>query len=197
MALLLPELGSNWSASVIVAVLVCGLGLVTVARIRSVCGDPTATVPTLHSPVVESYVPWLGMSDTNDRPDGSRSVTWASVAASGPLLLSVTVKVTVSPTLGVGLLTVLESARSACCGTMTTLALLSVVSGSNWSLSRMSAVLIRGIGLSTLARIFRVCGVAVVTVPTFQTPGKGVYVPWLGVSNRKVSPEGSTSCTST
>ena len=56
------------------------------------------------------------------------------VAASGPLLVRVTVKVTVSPTLGVALLTVLVRARSACCGVSVALALLLPLVGSNWSL---------------------------------------------------------------
>ena len=55
------------------------------------------------------------------------------MAASGPLLVSVTVKVIVSPTLGVGSLTVLVSARSACCGVSVALAVLLAVLGSNWS----------------------------------------------------------------
>ncbi len=89
--MLLAVLGSNWSACVIVAVFVCELGLTTVAWTTSVAGEPTLTVPTLHSPVAGLYVPWLGVSETNDRPAGSRSVTWAFVAASGPLSVRVTV----------------------------------------------------------------------------------------------------------
>ena len=69
----------------IVAVFVCGSGLTTVAWITSVAGEPTLTVPTLQSPVAGLYVPWLGEAETNDRPAGSRSVTWAFVAAFGPL----------------------------------------------------------------------------------------------------------------
>ena len=54
LAVLLVVLGSNWSAWLIVAVLVCGLGLSTVAWIVRVTGDPTLTVPTLHRPLAES-----------------------------------------------------------------------------------------------------------------------------------------------
>ena len=53
-------------------------------------------------------MPWLGLADTKVSPAGSRSVTCTPVAASGPLLVSVTVKVIWSPTLGVGLLTVFD-----------------------------------------------------------------------------------------
>ena len=53
------------------------------------------------------------MAETKVRPDGSRSVTCTPVASDGPLLVNVTVKVMVSPTLGVWLLTVLVTARSA------------------------------------------------------------------------------------
>ena len=58
------------------------------------------------------------------------------VAASGPGLVRVMVKVIVSPTLGVASLTVLVTARSACCGVSVTLALLLLATGSNWSGSR-------------------------------------------------------------
>ena len=50
---------------------------------------------------------------TSWRPVGSRSVRVAPVARPGPLLVSVTVNVTWSPTLGVGLDAVLATARSA------------------------------------------------------------------------------------
>ena len=92
------------------------------------------------------------------------------MAASGPLLVSVTVNVIVSPTLGVALLTAFARARSACCGVSVALALLFAVSGSNWSLCPTVAVLVCGLALTTVARIVSVCGIVVVTVPTVQTP---------------------------
>ncbi len=91
LAVLLPVSGSNWSAPVIVAVLVCAPGLTTVARIRSVCGDAVVTVPTAQIPLTASYVPRLGVAMTNVTPAGRRSVTCTPVAASGPLSVSVTV----------------------------------------------------------------------------------------------------------
>src|SRR6516164_7054001 len=89
-ALLLPGLGSNWSAAVIVAVLVCGPELTTRAWMVRVSGVAAGTMPTIHRPVVLLYVPRLGVADTKVRPPGSRSVTATLVAASGPLLVKVT-----------------------------------------------------------------------------------------------------------
>ena len=45
----------------------------SVARIISVGVDKVVTVPTTQSPLAGSYVPWLGVAETNDRPAGSRS----------------------------------------------------------------------------------------------------------------------------
>ena len=128
-----------------VAVLVSGSGLSTRAVRISVGVAVVRTSPTVQTPVELSYVPWLGVSETNVSPAGSRSVSTTLVAASGPALLSLTRKVIVSPTLGVGSLTVLATDRSACWGVSRTLSLLLVVSGSNWSgISRSSAVLVCG-----------------------------------------------------
>ena len=85
------------------------------------------------------------MAETNDRPGGQQVGHLDIVAASGPLLVRVTVKVIVSPTLGVGLLTVLATARSACCGVSMALAVLLAVLGSNWSASVIVAVLVCGV----------------------------------------------------
>src|SRR5262249_54082855 len=53
------------------------------------------------------------------RPGGRGSLTMTPVAASGPLLPTIRVKVIVSPTTGAASLTDLVRARSACCGTVT------------------------------------------------------------------------------
>ena len=116
------------------------------------------------------YVPWLGVAETNVRPAGSRSVTWTLVASFGPLLVRVTVKVIVSPTLGVGLLTVLVRARSACCGVTTALAVLLAVLGSNWSAWLIVAVLVDGFGLATVAWMTSVWAVERPRFPTVQVP---------------------------
>ena len=49
-ALLFAGFGSNWSLCETDAVLPGGLGEITVAVIVRVCGDPTLTVPTVHTP---------------------------------------------------------------------------------------------------------------------------------------------------
>src|SRR6478735_333132 len=100
-ALLLPVLGSNWSAAETVAVLVRGRPDTTVAVSVSVADAGAVSVPTSQRPVVESYVPWSGFAVPKVRPAGRRSVTWTPVASSGPLLVSITVNVTWSPTFGV------------------------------------------------------------------------------------------------
>src|SRR5208337_3229083 len=88
---LLAVLGSNWSEWVIVAVLAVDLALTTMAWIWSDWGAVASTVPTVQRPVVELYVPWLGIAATNRRLDGKTSVTCTLVAGSGPLSDSVIV----------------------------------------------------------------------------------------------------------
>src|SRR5262245_1051978 len=97
-----------------VPVLVCGLGLTTVAMMFSVCGTPELTVPTFHNPVARSEERRVGKDDRKLTPAGSWSVTCTPVAASGAVTDGVTVKVIVSPTLGVASLTVLASDSLAC-----------------------------------------------------------------------------------
>jgi hypothetical protein len=76
----------------------------------------------------------------------------------------------VSPTLGVGLLTDLLTARSACWGVTVAEPVLLPVSGSNWSAWLIRAVLVSALGETTVAWISKVWAVVVVTVPTVQTP---------------------------
>src|SRR6516165_7944546 len=99
------------------------------------------------------------MADTKVNPAGKASLTLTFVAASGPLLLRVTVKITVSPTLGVASFTVLVNARSACCGVTVTLAWLLVEFGSNWSEWLIVAVFVSAFGLATVAMMVSVWGV--------------------------------------
>src|SRR5262249_27885814 len=101
---------------------------------------------------------------------GSRSVTCTFVAVSGPIFERLMVKVTVPPTLGVGLLTVLANARSACCGVVVIDAELLATLGSNWSELVTVAVLVCAAGETILAWMVSVWGVVVVTVPTVHTP---------------------------
>src|SRR5438045_1257475 len=105
LALSLPVLGSNWSRALTVAVFVWASGLSTVAVMIRVALPRLATAPTSHTPVPEVYVPWLGVLLTIVSPAGNRSVTLMPLASLGPLLVSVMVKVIVSSTLGVALLT--------------------------------------------------------------------------------------------
>lgn len=51
----------------------------------------TARLPTVQTPVLESYVPWLGVADKNVRPLGSKSLTVTSVVLVGPALVKVRV----------------------------------------------------------------------------------------------------------
>src|SRR5262249_18444736 len=108
---------------------------------------------------------------------GSRSCTVTLVAASGPALVSVTVKVIVSPTLGAVLLTLLVSDKSARCGLSVALPWLLPPLGSNWSLWLIGAVLVCAVGLTTFAWSWSVCGVPGLTVPSVQTPVTGLYEP--------------------
>jgi hypothetical protein len=85
-------------------------------------------------------------------------------------LARVTVKVTVWPTLGVGLFTVLVRARSACCGVTVELALLLPGSGSNWSAALIVAVFVSALGLTTFAWICKIGAAAAATVPTVHRP---------------------------
>ena len=95
------------------------------------------------------------------------------MAASGPALVRVTVKVIVSPTLGRGSLTVLLSCRSDCCGVSVALAWLLPVCGSNWSLWPTLAVLVSAWGPSTSAVKVRVWETPGARVPTAQIARKG------------------------
>src|SRR4051812_20959256 len=88
----------------------------------------------------------------------SRTTTW--VAASGPLLVTVTTKVMTSPTLGVVSLTVLLIWRSDRWGVSVALAVLLPACGSNWSLWVMVATLVTGVATATRASRVSVAGEA-------------------------------------
>src|SRR5262245_36503257 len=106
------------------------------------------TVPTVHTP--PAYVPWLGAALINAGPAGRLSVMLTFVAVLGPLLARAIVKVTVSPTFGIGSFTVLARARSACCGVTVAPALLLPGSGSNWSDAVTVAVFVPELGPTTV-----------------------------------------------
>ena len=92
---------------VAVAVLVTAVCEVTVATIVSVALAPFARFPTAQMPVPLLYEPVDGLDDTSARPAGSTSVTATAWAVSGPAFATVTVKVTLAPTSGVGTSTLL------------------------------------------------------------------------------------------
>src|SRR5262249_24603185 len=144
-------------------------------------------------PVGALYLPWLGVADTNVSPAGSRSLTLTWVAAFGPALVRVTVKATTWPTLGRGMLTLLASRRSACCGVTVALAVLLAGVGSTGSAWRTVRVLVGAPGLSPRAWMVSLCGAVVMTVPTAQMPVAGSKVPWEGVAVTTVSPGGIAS----
>src|SRR5262249_10059507 len=150
-ALLLVVSGSNWSLWLIAAELVRGPGLTTLAWRSRVSGVVGLTVPTFQVPEALSELPWLGVAATKGSPAGRRACTRTPVASSGPRLARVTVKVTVSPTLGVALLTALARARSACWGVSVALAMLLPGSGSNWSAALTAAAFVAGLELTTVA----------------------------------------------
>ena len=96
------------------------------------------------------------------------------VAASGPLLVSVTVKVIVSPTLGVGLLTVLVELQV---GLLRRLGgAVGVVAGVRVELIGVAevAVFVCGWASITVAVMVSVCGTPAATVPTVQSPVAGL-----------------------
>ena len=105
------EFGSALSAANTCAVLVIGeTRPVTVALIVRVGEAPLLTMPRFQIPEPAVYVPWVGVADTKVRPAGNWSITFTPVSVAGPLLVSVSVKVTLLP--GVVLLVVLVRLRS-------------------------------------------------------------------------------------
>src|SRR5262245_3178333 len=95
------------------------------------------------------------------------------LAAFGPMLVRLTVKLTTSPTVGVGLSTNLVTARSASCGVTVALAWLFAVFGSN-SVAVAAPALVTGAGASTRAMIVSRAVACLASVPTAQTPVAGV-----------------------
>ena len=98
------------------AVLVSIPAIVTVATTNSDLLVPAATVPTFHTPVLLlNVVPPQALADTNVNPGGNTSESVTPVAGLKPAaLLTVITNVTLLPTNGVGLSTVLvPTGRSA------------------------------------------------------------------------------------
>ncbi len=116
-ALLLPDTKSVGEPPERVAVLVIvwpPVPLLTVAVMVSVLDAPFVRLPIVHKPVEELYVvPASGVLLTYVTPDGNWSVTVTTVASLEPLLVAVTVYVTVAPTPGADLSTAFVTAISA------------------------------------------------------------------------------------
>src|SRR5262249_58836736 len=107
------------------------------------------------------------------------------------------VKVIVSPTFGLELLTALVNTRSATCGVTVALAVLLPVTGSNWSAAETVDVLVAAAWPVTVALRTRVALAPTARVPTAHTPVAAVYVPRLGVADTKLRPAGRRSWTET
>ena len=115
------------------------------------------------------YEPADAIADWKVRPAGSRSDTTTPVAASGPLLATVTVNVTLVPTEGLGLSTVFVTARSAAGASTDALAESSAELGS-WVAVVAVAVLVIGAVPATCAWTDSVADAPLASVPTVQTP---------------------------
>ena len=100
--------------AVLVIVGVPGAGASTVAAIVKVADVPARRLGTLQSELAGSKLPSEGTPGCQlENPLGNGSLTSTFVASSGPWLVSVIVKVSVSPTFGVELLAVFWIPRSA------------------------------------------------------------------------------------
>ena len=167
-SVLLPGTWSN-TGEVAVALLVTGVVTVTVARRVSVSIAPFARLPTVQSPVPKLYEPAEAIADWNARPAGNRSATATPVAASGPLLVTVTVNVTLVPIDGLALSTTLVTARFATGASTDALSELSAALGSCAEVVAVAVFVIRAL-LATWAWTVNVADAAFASVPIVHTP---------------------------
>src|SRR5262245_63604008 len=98
-----------------------------------------------------------------------------------------------SPRFGVASLTTLVTARSDFCGVTVVLAVLLLVSGSNWSAAVTLATFVTEFAPVTRASRVRTAWAPDPSEPTFQAPVALAYVPWLGAAETNVKPAGSRS----
>ena len=116
-------------------------------------------------------MPCDGVADTSVSPAGSASVTTTPVAGLGPLLVTVTVNVTVSPTSGAGWSTVLVTPTSALAAPFTIAAAeLLLATGSGWSCATTSARLVMAPATVTVASSVSVADCAFSSVPIVHAP---------------------------
>ena len=123
--------------------------------------------PTVHTPA--AYEPVDGVADTNVKPAGSASATETLCAVSPPLLVTVTVKVTLLLNAGVALLTVFVTARFAS-GTLTVADAVLLSAFASVLAVVIVAVLTTGETVVTVATIDRVALAPLARVPTDHTP---------------------------
>ena len=189
---LLPGVGST-SVPEIVAVLAYGPEAFTVATIVKVALAPLAKFPILQFGAL--HVPVDGVALTKVYPAGKTSFTVTPVALLGPALLAVIVKVTLLPTFGVGLLTVLLTAKFVC-GTGTGVDVEVLLPGvGSTSVPEIVAVLAYGPEAFTVATIVKVALAPLAKFPILQFGA--LHVPVDGVALTKVYPAGKTSFTVT
>ena len=117
------------------------------------------------------------------------------MAASGPLLVAVTVKVTFWPRLGAALLTLLLTAMSAARPRTVAEAASFATLGSDCASAVFVAVFVTLLLPVTVAVMVSVDDAPVVSDPTVQTPVPLLYVPWPAVAETKVRPAGNRSVT--
>ena len=154
---------------------------------------PLAKLPMVQLGAVQLEV--TGLKLTKVYPAGRISFTFTLVAALGPLLVAVIVKVTLVPSVGVSLLTVLVTLRSAAAdGPGVTLLVLFPVLGS-LVVVVMVAVLVYEPLAFTLASIVRVFVSPLFKVPIVQLGA--AQLPEVVFAFTKVYPEGKTSFTTT
>ena len=114
-------------------------------------------------------MPTDGVTDTSVRPAGSASATVVATAVSGPLLVTVTVNVTLPLSAGVALLTVFVTARLASGASTEADAVLLPETGSS-VVAATVALLVTRVWPVTVATMANVSTPPFATVPTLQMP---------------------------
>ena len=166
---------------VMVAVLAYGPVASTVATIVKVALPPFAIAPIVQ--VGDVHDPIDGVALTIEYPAGTLSVTLTPVAGLGPPLWAVMVKVTLLPTLGVGLSTVLVIERSVTgTGVVVTVAVLFVKSRSV-CVPVMVAVLAYGPEARTEAMIVSVSVAPLERLPIVQVGDSQVPVDGVALTS--------------
>jgi hypothetical protein len=186
------------------AVLPISPAIVVVTTTVIVAFAPFAKLPRLHvktPPEGTPQVPWLGLAESNVTLAGNVSVTVTPVAELGPLLVTVIVYVTCSPTetgSGVSVLVIARSAEETEGLTVVDeVALLLPGTGSLVVLDTLAVLLNvpAAVGVTT---IVTVALAPLATLPRLQvTVLVPLQPPWLGVADTNVVAAGNVSVTVT